>query len=142
LGCTIDWEAWGAIGSMLAAIVAIAISGTSARNTPAERSKTNSVVVGQRYLEARRVYWVSDWSGHLKEHIRCGSIPEGYDPALKLALRDIQTLSTRVYDRFGQHVPSLPHSIAGVLIAQYSSIQSNLGAIEQILDTTDSLQGQ
>src|SRR5690606_30493997 len=129
LGCTIDWEAWGAIGSMLAAIVAIAISVTSARNTQAERSKTNSVILGQLYIEAKRIYWVADWFGQLKEQIRSGSIPEGYDPALKLALRDIQTLSTRVYDRFGQHVPSLPHSIAGVLIAQYSSIQSNLGAI-------------
>jgi len=102
----------------------------------------NSVILGQLYIEAKRIYWVSDWYGQLREQIRTGRIPEGYDPALKLALRDVRTLSTRVYDRFGQHVPSLPHAIAGVLIAQYSTIQTKLGAIEHVLEAEAPLQSQ
>jgi hypothetical protein len=138
LGCVVDWTAWGAIGSMLAAIVAIVISAASARKAQAERSQMNSVILGQLYIEAKRIYWVSDWFNQLKEQIHTGRIPSGYDPALKLALRDVRALNTRVYDRFGQHVPSLPHAIAGVLIAQYSAIQTKLGVIGQVLDTSQS----
>lgn len=142
LGCVIDWNAWGAIGSMLAAIVAILISVLSIRKNQTERSQMNSVILGQLYIEAKRIYWVSDWYGQLKEQILNGAIPSDYDPALKLAIRDVRTLSTRVYDRFGQHLPSLPHTIAGVLIAQYSEIQTKLGAIELALDQEVALQTQ
>ena len=124
---------------MLAAIVAIAISVTSSRRAQRERRQMNSVILSQLYAEARQIYWVADWFGQLKKQIVQGAIPASYDPVLKLALRDVQALSTRVYDRFGHHVPSFSNGVAGVLIAQYSTIQGRLSSIERVLHPGSSL---
>lgn len=139
VGCAINWVAWGAIGSMLAAIVAIAISVATSQKVQRERRQMNSVILSQLYAEARQIYWVADWFGQLKKQIEQGAIPASFDPVLKPALRDIQSLSTRVYDRFGHHVPSFSNGVAGVLIAQYSAIQSRLASIERALYSGSSL---
>jgi len=131
--CSIDWSAWGAIGSMAAAIAAVAITLFNERKARKEKNETNSIILGQLYSEAKRILFVSEWYLDLERKIKAGALPDGFNAALNLAIKDVSSLNTQVYDLFASHIPQFRHRIAGVLIYQYSTIKTNLTAIEQTL---------
>ena len=133
LGCRIDWEAWSAIGAMLAAVVAVWVTLRADKRITRDRSETNHIVLAQLYAEARDTMYKASWCLDLDRQIKDGCLPRGYEPALGLALRDLRELNTHIYDRFGQVILQFRPAIAGVLISQCAAIRTELGHLSGLL---------
>lgn len=139
LGCVINWQAWGAIGSLLAVITAITISMRSELISRSGKVKENSIILAQLYSEAKKILFTSEWCIQLTSKVRDGSIPGDYDPPFNFAIRDIKTLNTLVYDLHGHVIPQFERTVAGVLIYQYTNIKTHLNMIRQTLEELNDL---
>ncbi|WFC61508.1 hypothetical protein EWH21_07145 [Pseudomonas sp. REST10] len=133
LGCVIDWQAWGAIGSLLAVATAIFISMLGERRVKAAKAQENLIILAQLYIEAKKILFTSEWCIQLTNQVRTGAIPADFDPPFKFAIRDIKTLNTLVYDLHGHVIPQFERMVANVLIGQYTNIKTNLNMIQQTL---------
>ena len=141
LGCVIDWQAWGAIGSLLAVVTAVSISLVGAQRAKAAKVQENSIILAQLYSEAKKILFTSEWCTQLTGQVRAGAIPGDYDPPFNFAIRDLKTLNTLVYDLHGHVVPQLERKVAGVLIYQYATIKTHLNMVQQTLKDLKSLPG-
>ena len=93
LGCVIDWQAWGAIGSLLAVVTAIFISMRGERRIKAAKAQENLIKIAQLYSEAKKILFTSEWCTQLTSQVRTGAIPADFDPPFNFALRDLKLLT-------------------------------------------------
>ncbi|MGE8496334.1 MAG: hypothetical protein ACN6O6_02410 [Pseudomonas sp.] len=133
LGCVIDWQAWSAIGSLLAVATAICITLRSEQRAKSAKIQENFIILTQLYIETRKILFTSEWCNQLTSQVRSGAIPAGFDPPFKFAIRDLKTLNTLVYDLHGHVIPQFERTVAGVLIGQYTNIKTNLNMVQQTL---------
>lgn len=133
LGCVIDWEAWAAIGSLLAVITAVSVSLFTARQARAAKRQENAIILAQLYGEAKKILFTSEWCIELTRKAKSGAIPDDHDPPFNLAIRDLRTLNTLVYDLHGHVVPQFDRKVAGVLIYQYTTIKTHLNMVSETL---------
>ena len=134
IGCRIDWEAWAAIGSMLAVFVAVGASIFNQRHIQRERAKINKVIIYQIHFELKRIYNVATWCLDLYGSVQAGRLPENYSPAIKLAVTDLRKLETPVFDTYGQEIPGFDSFLASTVIAAYATIKKNVGHIARHVD--------
>ena len=133
LGCVIDWEAWAALGSLLAVATALFVSFATARQMRDAKDHERRIILAQLYSEAKKILFTSEWCIQLSRQATAGEIPRTYDPPFTMALRDIRSLNTIVYDLHGHVVPQFERKVAGVLIYQYTVIKTHLNIMAQTL---------
>lgn len=142
LGCVIDWDAWGAMGSLLAALSAVGITVFHERKDRRDRASKEKSILAQLYIEAKKILFVTEWSLEYSRKVQGGNLPEGFDAALNLAIKDIAGLNTSVYDLFSGDLLQISQPTAGLLIAQYSVIKTQLHYVKQLLEGTAELSPQ
>jgi hypothetical protein len=133
IGCVINWQAWSAIGSLLAVATAIFITLRGELRAQSAKTQENLIIISQLYIEAKKILFTAEWCSQLTSQVRTGAIPASFDPPFKFAIRDLKTLNTLVYDLHGHVIPQFERAVAGVLIAQYTNIKTNLNMLQQTL---------
>ena len=134
IGCKIDWEAWGAIASMLAVVVALGISIHGSRAQTREQAKINRVVAYQVHFELKRIYNTATWCLLYNSSVESGRIPENYTKAIQLAITDLRKLETPVFDAYGQVIPKFDSMLASTVIAAYATIKKNIAHIDRYIE--------
>lgn len=131
--CVINWQAWSAIGSLLAVATAIFITLRGELRAKAAKTQENRIILTQLYIEAKKILFTAEWCSQLTSQVRAGAIPADFDPPFKFAIRDLKTINILVYDLHGHVIPQFERTVAGVLIAQYTNIKTNLNMLHQML---------
>lgn len=102
----------------------------------AAKKQENSIILAQLYGEAKKILFTSDWCIQLRK-AQSGTIPDDHDPPCGLAIRDLRTLNTLVYDLHGHVVPKFDCKVAGVLIYQYAILKTHLNMVAETLKELD-----
>jgi hypothetical protein len=134
IGCKIDWEAWGAIGSMLAVVLALGLAIHGNRVRSREQAKINKVVAYQIHFELKRIYNIATWCLLYNSSVESGRVPENYTKAIQLAITDLRKLETPVFDAYGQVIPKFEYMLASTVIAAYSTIKKNIAHIDRHIE--------